>query len=58
MQSRTIIAAAIASATLALVVAGASASMMNAKLGAHLSGMGEKGSVNLDITASSDKLCW
>jgi uncharacterized protein (DUF2141 family) len=58
MQSRPIIAAAIAGATLALAVTGASASMMNAKLGAHLSGMGDKGTVNLDITASSDKLCW
>jgi hypothetical protein len=58
MQSRPIIATAIAGATLALAVAGASASMMNAKLGAHLSGMGDKGTVNLTITASSDKLCW
>lgn len=45
-------------ATLALAVGGASASTMHPALGAHLSGMGDHGIVNLHVTASSGKLCW
>jgi uncharacterized protein (DUF2141 family) len=58
MQRRTTTAAALAAATLALAAAGASAATMNSKLGARLSGMGEHGTVNLQVTASSGKLCW
>ena len=58
MQWRPITAATVAGATLALAAAGASAAAMTAKLGAHLSGMGEKGTVNLQVTESTGKLCW
>jgi hypothetical protein len=50
--------AALAAATLALGAAGASASMMSTDLGAHLSGMGEHGVVNLKVTKGAGKLCW
>ena len=56
MHRRIMTVAAIAGATLALAAVGASASMMSSRLGAHLSGMGEKGTVNLQI--SSGKVCW
>jgi len=58
MHRRNTTAAALAAATLALAAAGASASTMNSTLGARLSGMGEHGTVNLQVTASSGKLCW
>ena len=49
----------IAAAGAALVLAaGASASMMHPELGARLSGMGDHGVVNLQLTASSGKVCW
>jgi hypothetical protein len=38
--------------------AGANAGMMHPALGAQLSGMGEKGVVNLQSYASKNKLCW
>jgi hypothetical protein len=50
--------AAVTGASLALAVAGASASTMYSSLGARLSGMGQHGVVNLKATASSGKLCW
>jgi hypothetical protein len=49
---------ALASATLAVAAAGASAATMHPELGAHLAGMGEHGVVNLQLTASSGKICW
>lgn len=58
MQLRSAGVAALAAATLALAATGASASSMTSKLGAHLSGMGEHGSVNLEVSASTGKLCW
>ena len=58
MKWRPTTAAAVAGATLALTVAGASAATMHSSLGARLSGMGEHGIVNLKATASSGKLCW
>jgi hypothetical protein len=58
MHRRTMTLAAAAGAILAFAATGASASVMNAKLGASLSGMGEHGTVNLQVTASSGKLCW
>ena len=58
MHRRTMTLAAVAGATLALAATGASAAVMNAKLGAELSGMGEHGTVNLQVSASSGKLCW
>lgn len=56
MQWRPITVAALASASLALAAAGASATAMNTEFGAHLSGMGEHGTVNLHV--ASGKLCW
>jgi hypothetical protein len=56
MQWRPITVAALAGATLALAATGASATAMHTEFGAHLSGMGEHGTVNLHVT--SGKLCW
>ena len=58
MQRKAAIVAAVAGATLALTVSVASATSMNAKLGARLSGMGEHGTVNLEVTEGSGKVCW
>jgi hypothetical protein len=58
MQWRPITAAVVAGATLALAATGASATAMTAELGAHLAGMGDKGTVNLKVTESTGKLCW
>lgn len=55
MHLRTAIVAAVASA-IALAAPAASASTMSPHLAAHLAGMGEHGTVNLQI--SSDKVCW
>jgi len=49
---------AAAAAVLALAVPAAFASGMHPALGAKLSGMGEHGVVNLQVTAKSGKLCW
>ena len=49
---------ALASAVVALAAAGASAATMHPELGAHLAGMGDHGVVNLQLTASSGKVCW
>jgi hypothetical protein len=57
MKWKAAIIAAAAGATLALAVV-ASASSMNAKLGARLSGMGEHGTVNLKVTEATGKVCW
>jgi len=51
------IAAAVA-CTAALSGAGAALAAMHAELGAHLSGMGEHGIVNLQSNAAKGKLCW
>jgi hypothetical protein len=48
----------IAAATLAVASTGAVAATMHPELGSHLSGMGDHGVVNLQVTASSSKLCW
>ena len=48
----TVAAAALAAASIAV------AGMMHATLGAHLSGMGEHGIVNLQSHASKGQLCW
>jgi hypothetical protein len=48
----------IATTALALASSGASASAMHAELGAHLSGMGDHGVVNLQVSSGSGKLCW
>jgi acetyl-CoA carboxylase carboxyltransferase component len=58
MQWRPITVAAVAGAAFALAATGASATAMTATLGAHISGMGDKGTVNLKVTESTDKLCW
>jgi hypothetical protein len=47
-----------AAGTSLALAAGASAATMHPELGAHLSGMGEHGIVNLQLTASSGKVCW
>lgn len=58
MQWRPTVAAAVAGATFAVAAMGASAKPMTATLGAHLSGMGHKGIVNLKLTTGTGKLCW
>ena len=58
MKRTTIPLVASLGATLALAAGGASASTMHSALAAHLSGMGDHGIVNLQVTASSGKLCW
>jgi hypothetical protein len=51
--------AAVAVAAAALAVAPvATAGMMHPQLGAHLSGMGETGIVNLTAHSSTHQLCW
>jgi hypothetical protein len=51
--------AAVVAASSALVVGVSAASAaMHATLGAHLSGMGEHGIVNLQSNAAKGKLCW
>jgi D-serine deaminase-like pyridoxal phosphate-dependent protein len=50
--------AAVATAALALAATGASATAMTATLGAHLSGMGDKGTVTLKVNEGTGKLCW
>ena len=57
MRSRAIAALATAAASAALATA-ASGAMMHPELGAHLSGMGDHGVANLQISQSSGKLCW
>ncbi|MGH2852362.1 MAG: CHRD domain-containing protein [Solirubrobacteraceae bacterium] len=56
MLWRPITGAALAAATLALAATGASATAMHTEFGAHLSGMGEHGTVDLHV--ASGKLCW
>jgi hypothetical protein len=51
------LAAAVATAALAAVPV-AAAGMMHPVLGAHLSGMGEHGIVNLQSHETTGKLCW
>ena len=57
MTRRPLTMIAATGAALALA-GGAQATMMHPELGAHLSGMGEHGVVNLQLTASSGKVCW
>jgi len=57
MRSKRLATAAAAAAALALVPA-ATAGMMHPQLGAHLSGMGETGIVNLQAHATQHQLCW
>ena len=51
-------AAAAAAAAALAVVPVATAGMMHPKLGAHLSGMGETGVVNLTAHSKMHQLCW
>jgi hypothetical protein len=57
MRSKRLALAAVAAAALAAVPI-AAAGMMHPQLGAHLSGMGETGVVNLQSHLSTGKLCW
>jgi hypothetical protein len=57
MRSKRWVAAVFASAALAAVPV-AAAGTMHATLGAHLSGMGETGIVNLTAHPKSHQLCW
>ncbi|MFL5942541.1 MAG: CHRD domain-containing protein [Gaiellaceae bacterium] len=57
MRLKRFAPAAVAAAALALVPA-ASAGMMHPQLGAHLSGMGETGIVNLTAHSKGHRLCW
>ena len=57
MRSKRFVAAVVAAAAL-VAVPFATAGMMHPVLGAHLSGMGEHGIVNLQSHAAKDQLCW
>jgi hypothetical protein len=57
MRSKRWAAAAVAAAALAAVPV-AAAGMMHPTLGARLSGMGERGIVNLQAHATQHQLCW
>ena len=57
MRSRTWVATLIAAASLAAVPI-ATAGMMHPRLAARLSGMGERGIVNLQAHAKTHRLCW
>jgi hypothetical protein len=57
MRWKRLAAAAAAAAALAVVPI-ASAGMMHPEFGAHLSGMGETGVVNLTAHAKTHRLCW
>ena len=57
MRSKRWVAAALAAAAFA-VVPEATAGMMHPELGAHLSGMGETGIVNLTAHSKGHRLCW
>jgi hypothetical protein len=57
MRSKRLAAAAVAAAALAAVPI-ATAGMMHTVLGAHLSGMGETGIVNLTAHSKTHRLCW
>ena len=57
MRTKRLAAAAAAAAALALVPI-ATAGMLHPELGAHLSGMGETGVVNLTAHSKTHQLCW
>jgi len=57
MRTKRLAAAAAATAALALVPI-ATAGMLHPELGAHLSGMGETGVVNLTAHSQKHQLCW
>ena len=57
MRSKRFAAAAVAAAALAVAPV-ATAGMMHPALGAHLSGMGENGIVNLKAHSKKHQLCW
>jgi hypothetical protein len=57
MRSKRLAAAAVAAAALAMVPF-ATAGTMHLQLGAHLSGMGETGIVNLTAHPKTHRLCW
>jgi hypothetical protein len=57
MRSKRLAAATAAVAALAVVQI-ATAGMMHTQLGAHLSGMGETGVVNLTAHSTKHELCW
>jgi hypothetical protein len=57
MRPKRSVAAAVATAALVLVPV-AAAGMMHRELGAHLSGMGETGVVNLTAHSNTHQLCW
>ena len=58
MKSRLLTVIAVPTVAVVLAAGAASASTMHATLGAHLSGMGEAGVVNLQVNMTSSKLCW
>src|SRR6201987_6499269 len=57
MRSKRIAAAVACGAALAVAPV-AAAGMLHPTLGAHLSGMGEHGIVNLQAHAAKNRLCW
>lgn len=58
MKRSSMVVLTVVGAVLVLAVAGASAAVMHSRLGARLSGMGEHGVVNLQVSAGSGKVCW
>ena len=58
MRLKRLAAAAVAAAALAVVPPATAAGMMHPELGAHLSGMGETGVVNLTAHSQTHRLCW
>ena len=57
MRSKGLVVACVAAAAFAAVPV-AAAGMMHPELGAHLSGMGETGIVNLQSHLTTGRLCW
>jgi CHRD domain len=58
MRRKSFAGLAALAGALALSGAGAFASMMHSQLTAHLSGMGEHGTVELQVTSTTGKVCW
>lgn len=58
MRSRIVIVATVTAATALVTASLAVAGMMHPTFGAHLSGMGEHGIVNLQSHQSKGQLCW
>lgn len=58
MRRKSFAGLAALAGALALTGAGAAAAMMHSQLTAHVTGMGEHGTVNLHVTSAPGKVCW